>query len=180
MYDLTRYCSYIYEKIKKLETMCNPDEIKLVNKLINHLNQSTLLRAKRMRYQFIYLFSVFDKDYEYCFYSIKQYKNKNKGIKIRKEKSIVNWQLKDEDFQSASKDNKDKDENKNITNFNTIYSSFAFDTKSQASQQSVSSTLFSINTSVGRKKIDPQNNNQNRNYIIIVFNILLIILSFFV
>ena len=179
MYDLTKYCSYIYEKIKKLETMCNPEEIKLINQLIEHLNESTLLRSKRMRYQFIYLFSVFDKDYEYCFYSIKQFKNKNKGIKIRKEKSIVNWQLKDEDFQSASKDNKNKDENKNITNFNTIYSSFAFDTKSQASQQSVSSTLFSVNTSVGRKKIDPQNNNQNRNYIIIIFNIILIIVSFF-
>ena len=64
-----------------------------------------------MRYQFIYLFSVFDKDYEYCFYSIKQYKNKNKGITIRKEKSIVNWQLKDEDFQSVDKD---KEENKNL------------------------------------------------------------------
>ena len=179
MYDISKYCSYLYEKIKKLETICNPEEIKLINQLIEHLNQSTLLRTKRMRYQFIYLFSVFDKDYEYCFYSIKQFKNKNKGIKIRKEKSIVNWQLKDEDFQSASKDNKDKDENKNITNFNTIYSSFAFDTKSQASQQSVSSTLFSVNTSVGKKKIDPQNNNQNRNYIIIVFNILLIIVSFF-
>ena len=69
--------------------------------------------------------------------------------------------------------------NKNISNFNTLYSSIAFDTKSQISQQSVSSTLFSVNTSVGRKKIDPQNNNQNRNYIIIIFNIILIIVSFF-
>ena len=127
-----------------------------------------------MRYQFVYLFSDFDKDYEYCFYSIKQYKNKNKGIKIRKEKSIVNWQLKDEDFQSV-----DKEGNKNLTHFNIIYSSFTFDTKSQASQQSVSSTLFFINTSVGRKKIEPQNNNHTKNYIIIVFHIILIILSIF-
>ncbi len=108
MYDLIKYCSYIYDKIKKLEIICNPEEIKLINQLIVHLNQSTLLRTKRMRYQFVYLFSVFDKDYEYCFYSIKQYKNKNKGIKIRKEKPIINWKLKDEDFQSEDKEEKIK------------------------------------------------------------------------
>ena len=179
MYDLTKYCSYIYGKIKKLESICNPEEIKIVNQLIEHLNQTALIRTKRTRYQFVYLFSIFDKDYENCFYSIKQYKSENKGITIRKEKSIVNWQLKDEDFQSISKNNKNKEANKNIQNFNTLYSSFAFDTKSQASQQSVSSTLFSINTNVGRKKIDTSNSNHNRNYIIIIFNIFLIIISVF-
>ena len=176
MYDLTKYCSYIYGQIKKLESMCNPEEIIIVNELIEHLNDTALIRSARLRYQFVYLFSIFDKNYEYCFYSIKHYKNKNKGIAIRKEKSIINWQLKDEDFQSASKE---KSKEKNMSNFNTIFSSIAFDTKSQASQESTSSTLFSVNTSVGRKKINPQNNNNNRNYIIIIFNCLLIIVAIF-
>ena len=176
MFDITKYCSYIYSKVKKLESICNPEEILIVNQLIQRLNENGLVRNIKTRYQFVYLFSVFDNDYENCFYSVKEYKNK-KGISIRKEKSIINWQLKDEDFQSVSKE-KDMDANKNISNFNTLYSSIAFDTKSQISQQSVSSTLFSVNTSIGRKKIDIQTNN-NKNYIIIIFNICLIIVAFF-
>ncbi len=66
---------------------------------------------------------------------------------------------------------------KNMSNFNTIFSSITFDTKSQASQESIISTLFSVDT--GRKKINPQNNNNNRNYIIIIFNCLLIIFVIF-
>ena len=176
MFDITKYCSYIYSKVKKLESICNPEEIQIVNELIQRLNENGLVRNIKTRYQFVYLFSVFDNDYENCFYSIKEYKNK-KGISIRKEKSILNWQLKDEDFQSASK-GKEMEVNKNISNFNTLYSSIAFDTKSQISQQSVSSTLFSVNTSLGRKKVDIQTNN-SKNYIIIIFNICLIIVAFF-
>ena len=176
MFDITKYCSYIYSKIKKLESICNPEEIQIVNELIQRLNENGLVRNIKTRYQFVYLFSVFDNDYENCFYSVKEYKNK-KGITIRKEKSIINWQLKDEDFQSVSKE-KEMENNKNISNFNTLYSSIAFDTKSQISQQSVSSTLFSVNTSLGRKKIEIQTTN-NKNYIIIIFNICLIIVAFF-
>ncbi len=170
MYNINNYCSYVFSKIRSLEKICSPEELSFMKKITEILQKSNLIEGnKNNLFQFVYLFSIFDNEYENCFYSIKQYKN-HRAIKIRKEKSIVDWNLKDDEIESSS-------EKKQII-FNTAYSSNAFDT-SVASQMSLNPKSNSSNFSVKKKKIEIEHNHQNKKYYIIIFNILLIFIAIF-
>ena len=171
MYDINHYCSYVYNKIKSLEKLCSPQELNYMKKIIDIFQKSNIIEGNKNNFfQFVYLFSIFDNEYENCFYSIKQYKNK-KAIKIRKEKSIVNWNLKDDEIDNSSEKNK--------VIINTVFSSNAFDA-SVASQISVHPIANNSNFfSVKKKKMEIEHNHQNKKYYIIIFNILLIFIAIF-
>ena len=170
MFDKNNYCAYVFKKIKSLEKICSPEELTFMKQIKEILQKSNITEInKKNLFQFVYLFSIFDNQYEYCFYSIKQYKN-DRAIKIRKEKSIINWNLKEDEIDNSS-------ENKPIL-FNTVYSSNTFDS-SVASQMTLQSVSNSSNFAVKKKKMEIEHNHQNKKYYIIIFNILLIFIAIF-
>ena len=168
IYDLSNFCKYLIEKINSIKYLCSPDDEKILKNTKESLQRIKILKEHNL-FQFIYLFSIFEKDNEKRFYKIKEYTNK-KGGKIKKKKTTVNWKLKDEDIENSI------EKQKQVLSSNNRSKQFE---SSFNSQISVNTFISSLNVLSIKHKNKKNQLQQKRKYYMILFNCFIILMSIF-
>ena len=167
IYFLTKPQNFLSLSLS-IKNLCSQEDEKILKNTKESLQRIKILKKHNL-FQFIYLFSIFEKDNEKRFYKIKEYTNKKRG-KIRKKKITVDWKLKDEDIENLI------EKQKQVLSSNNRSKQFE---SSFNSQTSVNTFISSLNVLSIKQKNKKNQFQQKRKYYMIFFNCFIVLMSIF-